>query len=79
MYTADNICKVIKFLIANIFVQFRGCLFCQLIGVLMGTNCALLLADLPFYSYENESLHNMIRNSHRRLVRSINLRYRHID
>ena len=26
MYTADNICKMIKFLIDNIFVQFRGCL-----------------------------------------------------
>ena len=27
MYTADNICKMIEFLIDNIFVQFGGCLF----------------------------------------------------
>ena len=27
MYTADNICKMIEFLIDNIFVHFRGCLF----------------------------------------------------
>ena len=27
MYTADNICKMIEFLINNIFVQFGGCLF----------------------------------------------------
>ena len=26
MYTADNICKKIEFLIDNIFVQFGGCL-----------------------------------------------------
>ena len=31
MYTADNICKMIEFLIDNIFVQFGGCLFRQLI------------------------------------------------
>ena len=62
MYTADNICKMIEFLIDNIFVQFRGCLFCQMTGIPMGTNCAPLLADLLLYSYENEFLDNMIRN-----------------
>ena len=36
MYTADNICKMIEFLIDNIFVQFGGCLFRQVIGIPMG-------------------------------------------
>ena len=48
MYTADNICKMIEILIDNIFVQFGGCLSCQVIGIPMGTNCASLLADLFF-------------------------------
>ena len=50
MYTADNICKMIEFLIDNIFVQFGGRLFRQMIGIAMGTNCAPLLADLFLYS-----------------------------
>ena len=79
MYTADNICKMIKFLIDNIFVQFGGRLFRQVIGIPMGTNCAPLLADLFLYSYENEFLDNMIRSGHRRLARSFNLYYRYID
>ena len=62
MYTADNICKMIEFLVDNIFVQFGGCLFRQLIGIPMGTNCAPLLADLFRYSYENVLLDNMIRS-----------------
>ena len=70
MYTADNICKMIEFLIDNIFVQFGGRLFRQVIGIPMGTNCAPLLADLFLYSYENEFLDNMIRSGHRRLARS---------
>ena len=53
MYTADKICKMIEFLIDNIFVQFGGRLFRQIIGIPMGTNCAPLLADLFLYSYEN--------------------------
>ena len=72
MYTTDNICKMIEFLIDNIFVQFGGRLFRQVIGIPMGTNCAPLLADLFLYSYEN----NMIKSGHRRLARSFNPCYR---
>ena len=49
MYTADNICKMIEFLIDEIFVQFGGCLFHQVIGIPMGTKYALLHADLFLY------------------------------
>ena len=79
MFTADSICKMIEFLIDNIFVQFGGRLYRQVIGIPMGTNCAPLLADLFLYSYENEFLDNMIRSGHRRLARSFNLCYRYID
>ena len=79
MFTADSICEMIEFLIDNIFVQFGGLLFRQVIGIPMGTNCAPLLADLFLYSYENEFLDNMIRSGHRRLARSFNLCYRYID
>ena len=79
MFTADNICKMIEFLIDNIFVRFGGRLFHQVIGIPMGTNCALLLVDLFLYSYENEFLDNMIRNGHWRLARSINLCYGYTD
>ena len=64
MYTADDICKMIEFLINNIFVQFGGRFIHQEIGIPMGTNCAPLLADLFFYSYENQFLDNMIRSGH---------------
>ena len=53
MIDIANICKMIEVLIDNIFVQFEGCLFRQVIGIVMRTNCDPLLADLFFYSYEN--------------------------
>ena len=79
LYTADQICRMVEFLIDNIFVKFGGCLFRQVIGIPMRTNCAPLLADLFLYSYESEFLDNMIRGGHRKLARSFNLCYRYID
>ena len=79
MYIADNICKMIEFLIDNIFVQFGERLFRQVIGIKMGTNCVRLPADLFLYSYENEILDNMIRSAHSRLARSFNLCHRYIN
>ena len=49
MYTADNICKIIEFLIDNIFVQLKGCLFSQVIRISVGRNCAPLLVDLSLF------------------------------
>ena len=69
MYTADNIYKMIEFLIDNIFVQFGGRLFRQVIGIPIGKNCTPLLVDLFLCSYENEFLDNMIRSGHWRLAR----------
>ena len=79
LYTADQICRIMKFLIDNIFVKFGGCLFRQFMGIPMGTNCAPVLVDLFLYSYENEFLDNMIRGGHRKLARSFNLCCRYTD
>ena len=70
---------MIEVLIDNIFVQFGGLLFRQVIGIPMGMNCAPLFADLFLYSYENELLDNMIKSGHRRLARSFNIYYRYVD
>ena len=43
-YTANNICKMIEFLVDNIYVRFGGQLFRQMVGISMGTNCAPILA-----------------------------------
>ena len=61
MYTEDNICKMIECLIDDIFVQFGGYLFPQVILIQMGTNCVSLFAYLFLQSYENGLLNNIIR------------------
>ena len=72
-YTANDICKMIEFLVDNIYVRFGGQLFRQMVGIPMGTNCAPLLADLFLYSYENEFLDKLIKEGKRKLARRFNL------
>ena len=78
-YTANDICKMIEFLVDNIYVRFGGQLFRQMIGIPMGTNCAPLLADLFLYSYESEFLDKLVKEGKRKLARKFNLSYRYIN
>ena len=78
-YTASDICKMIEFLVDNIYVSFGGQLLRQMVGIPMGTNCASLLADLFLYSYENEFLDKLIKEGKRKLARKFNLSYRYTD
>ena len=50
-----------------------------MVGIPMGTNCAPLLADLFFYSYENEVLNKLIKEGKRKLARKFNLSHHYID
>ena len=78
-YTANPICKMIEFLVDNIYVRFGGQLFRQMVGIPMGTYCAPLLVDLFLYSYENEFLDKLIKEGKRKLARKFNLSYSYID
>ena len=70
---------MIEFLVDNIYVRFGGQLFRHTVGIPMGTNCALLLADLFLCSYENEFLDKLIKEGKRKLARKFSLSYRYID
>ena len=78
-YTANDICKMIEFLVDNIYVRSGGQLFRQMVGIPMGTNCAPILADLFLYSYENEFLDKLIKEGKRKLARKFNLSYCYIN
>ena len=71
-YTANDIRKMIQFLVDSIYVRFGGQLFRQMVGIPMGANCAPLLADLFLYSYENELLDKLIKEGKSKLARKFN-------
>ena len=78
-YTEEDITRMIEFLVDNIFVVFAGKVIQQIIGIPMGTNCALLLADIFLYSYEAEFIQSLLSTCRKRLASQFNLTYRYID
>ena len=68
-----------EFLVDNIYIRFSGQLLGKTVGIPLGTNCALLLADLFLYSYKNEFFDKFIKESKRKLARKFNLSYCYTD
>lgn len=54
VFTCDDFCKSLIFLIDNIFIRFDKTVYRQTIGIPMGTNCAPLVADLFLFCYERD-------------------------
>ena len=70
---------MLEFLFDNIFLVFIGKVFQQIIGIPIGTNCALLLADIFLYSYEVEFIQPLLSDGRKRLASQIIFTYRYID
>ena len=60
-------------------IECGGEIFQQVIGILMGTNCAPLLADIFLYSYEAEFIQTLIKSEKLHLAKSFNFTYRYIE
>ena len=56
---AEYICEAFTFLMENIYVQFEGMVYQQIVGIPMGTNCAPLIADLFLFCYERDFVSNL--------------------
>ena len=78
-YSEEQVISILEFLIDSIFVSFGGILFQQVVGILMGTNCVPLLADLFLYSSESEFLQKLVKDKKIHEARAFNFAYRYID
>ena len=47
-WSCAELCEAFTFLMENIYVQFDGMVYQQIVGISMGTNCAPLITDLFF-------------------------------
>ena len=52
LWSCQNVCDALSYLLDNIYIRFGTNLYRQIVGIPMGTNCAPLVADLFFYCYE---------------------------
>ena len=56
LWSCQNVCDALSYLLDNIYIRFRNKLYRQIVGIPMGTNCAPLVADLFYFVVKETSL-----------------------
>ena len=54
LWSCQNVCDALSYLLDNIYIRFGNKLYRQIVGIPMGTNCAPLVADLFLFCYERD-------------------------
>ena len=68
LWSCQNVCDALSYLLDNIYIRFGTKLYRQIVGIPMGTNCAPLVADLFLYCYERNFMDTLNFNSHSRYL-----------
>ena len=54
LWFCQNVCDALSYLLDDIYIMFSTKSYRQIICILMGTNCAPLVADLFLFCYERD-------------------------
>ena len=71
-------CDALHYLLDNIFIRFGSKLCRQIVGIPMGTNCALLVADL-FFCYERGFMLSLSDNNQTDIIEAFKPTSRYLD
>ena len=71
-WSCTELCEAFTFLMENIYVQFDGMVYQQMVGIPMGTNCAPLIADLFLYCYERDFMSDLQKSKRFDLIYMFN-------
>ena len=63
----------------NIYIRFGTNLYRQIVGIPMGTNCALLVADLFLFCYERDFMKDVSSDNQADVIKAFNSTSRYLD
>ena len=78
-WSCQNVCDALTFLLDNIFIRFGTKLYRQVIRILMGTNCAPLVADLFLFCYERDFMMSLSGDKQADVIDAFNTTSRYLD
>ena len=70
LWSCQNVCEALVYLLYNIFIRFGTKPYKQIIGIPMGTNCAPLVADLFLFCYERDFMKSKKIDNEQELIQS---------
>ena len=82
-WSCQNVCDALTFLLDNVFILFGTKfnvfirigtkLYRQVVGILMGTNCAPLVADLFLFCYERDFMMSLFDDKQADIIDALTL------
>ena len=79
LWSCQNACDALSFLLDNIYIRFGTKLYRQIVGIPIGTNCAPLVAGLFLFCYERDSMKNLSSDNQADVIKEFNLTSRYLD
>ena len=72
-------CEALTFLLGNIYIRFGFKLYRQIVGIPMGTECALLVADLFLFCYEGDFMLSLSEDNQSDVTEAFSSTSRYLD
>ena len=79
LWSCQNVCDALSYLLDNIYIRFRTKLYRQIVGIPMGTNCTHLVADIFLYCYERDFMDSLNHDNRADVIEAFNSTSRYID
>ena len=79
LWSCQNVCDVLSFLLDTIYIRFVTKLYRQIVGIPMGTNCAPLVADLFSFCYERDFIKDLSSDNQADVIKAFNSTSRYFD
>ena len=79
LWSCQNVCDALSFLLDNIYIRFGTKLYRQIVGIPMGTNCAPFVADLFLFCYERNLMKDLPSDNQVDVIMSFNSMSRYLD
>ena len=77
--SCQKVCEALTFLLDNIYIRFGSKLYKQIVGIPMGTNCALLVADLFLFCYERDFMLSLSKDYQSDVIEAFNSTSRYLE
>ena len=79
LWSCQNVCDALSFLLDNIYYRFGTKLYRQIVGIPMGTNCAPLVADFFLFCYERDFMKDLSSDNQADVIKAFNSTSRYLD
>ena len=79
LWSCQNVCDALSFLLGNIYIKFGTKLYRQIVGIPMDTNCAHFVADLFLFCYERDFMKNLSSDNQADVINTFNSKPRYLD